>query len=150
MLAAWGAFPKEVQDALAEDEQPIAFTWARVPRRATRRGTFVSVHLVVGIVDMARSRADTKAIREQEGFPADRRMALCVTSKRLLIWRATGHPRRLGPLLGHVPRTQVVKADLPFVGGGRWRTVTLTGEKWRVSFQVERDAAEAFVQTFSG
>lgn len=133
---------------------PLAFTWARVKRSKTGFFTLISIGYVVRAVDMVRNRFAMKRVRQRSaaaGFPLDRNMALCVTPERLLIWRVTTRPRRIGTVLGSVPRSQIAWARLPFTGGGLWRTVQVrTTDGIQVNLQVEAAQAERCVVSLGG
>lgn len=142
--------PKQFAAALGEGEQALAFARARLPRVGTRRTTFIAVHLVVEAVDAVRNRRAlrrARAIGTMTGFPLDRRMALVITAERLVIFRAP----RVGAVekLGEVPRSRIVSASMPYLGGG-WRTVMIrTSDGLIVRLQVDRERADTFVNALS-
>jgi len=125
-----GTVPEEFLSALRPDEVPLTFLWARVPGTHVRTRTFASILGFILVFDTVRNRAALPELRLcslANGFPLDRKMAIVVTTKRLLIWRAS--PRRLmAPvLLGEVSRRSIASAHLPFVGGRGGR---LTYDWW--------------------
>jgi hypothetical protein len=115
--------------------------------------TFVPIAVAIEVVDEVRNRVAIRKLRERWdglGFPLDRNMAMCATSKRLLIWRASAHPRRILSLLGEVPMFRIESARAPYSGGNAWRTVQLrTTDPIGVRFQVDAGSAERFVAVLS-
>ena len=145
--------PNQVTALLAEEETVLVFTWARVQRFGTRYMTFVPIALVIEAVDRVRNRVAMQKLRERSaglGLPLDRNMAMCVTNKRLLVWRASGRPRRIGSFMGEVPKSRITSARAPYSGGGAWRTVLLrTTDPVRIRFQVDGGSAERFVSVLN-
>jgi hypothetical protein len=142
-----GAVPEVYTTGLRESEEPLLHTRARLPLARTGFLTIVPIGTVIQAIDLARNRLKLQRIRQRAaavGFPLDRRMAILLTTERILVWRTrTG---RAPELLGDIEITDVEAARLPFVGGGNWRLVELqlaTG--YVVRFQVERTHAPSFV-----
>jgi hypothetical protein len=146
--------PREALSALHGDEPALAFAWARVAKFGTPFGTFYPIGLFVRAVDLVRNRTHIARLRKvtaRLGFPLDRHMAMLVTPTRLLVWKATHHPRRLGQLLGEVPQDRIVAAILPFSNTGPWKTVrlSLTGIT-PVHFQVDAASSARFISALEG
>src|SRR5437867_2201611 len=57
---------------------------------------------------------------ERVRIPLDRRMAMAVTSKRLLLWSVTWRSRNKPAFLGEIPLSDIATAELPYIGKG-WR-----------------------------
>jgi hypothetical protein len=140
------ALPRHFARDLEADEIVMAFARARLPRVRTARATFMSIHFVVEVIDSFRNRRKMREVRargHEVDFPLDQRIAMAVTNRRLLIWRAV----RVGAptLIGSVPRERITSAVVPYVGGG-WRTVEIgTVEGLAVRFLVANSQHEGFV-----
>jgi hypothetical protein len=142
--------PQAALSVLGPGESALIFTWARLQKFGTRYGTFYPVGVVIQGVDMVRNHrhlAKVKAASLRFGFPLDRTMAMLVTTDRLVIWKATRHPRRIGDLLGDVPRARIVSATVPARNFGPWTTVRLSVGRWSPQFQVQSDISGEFVDS---
>jgi hypothetical protein len=110
--------------------------------------TFLGVRVFVEVADLVRSRVALGKLRARSlvaGFPLDRKMAMLITTHRLVIWRASRRDFRAPRLLGEVARCQIKSARFPFVGGG-WRIVDVhLIDGHGVRFLVDGRAAEEFV-----
>jgi hypothetical protein len=142
--------PPELTGGLAETEDALAYAKALLPRGATGGHTFIAVWFFVWIVDAIRNRRHLRNIRERSsalGFPLDRHMVMLVTSDRLLVWK-TG--RRSPEVLGQVPRSEIIAAKLPYVGGSAWRTVELRlNSGYGIRFKIDGASAEGFVSALT-
>jgi len=145
--------PARFSSDIATSETAIAVAWARTPRPNTPGTTFYSIHAAIEVVDFFRGRVALRKLRADSaaaGFPLDRKMAMVVTTDRLLIWRAARHSPRLPVLLGDVPRARITSATFPYVGGG-WKVVRVELEDGvRVQFFVDPVSAVAFVDALDG
>jgi hypothetical protein len=145
--------PARFASDVAPSEAAIAFAWARTPRPRTPRATFVSIHVAVEVVDWFRGKVALRKLRTRSaagGFPLDRKMAMVVTTDRLLIWRAARHGVRPPVLLGEVPRARITSASFPYVGGG-WKVVRVQLQDGvRVQFFVDPASADEFVVALNG
>ena len=154
MYADMPELPAEVSTVLAAGEQPVAFTWAEVAPVGTPGTAPAFVHLVIAVVDLVRSRLRMRRVCAQAasaGFPLDRRMALLVSSRRLLVWSASGFPRRIRELLSERPLSSIASATLPYTGGGGWRTIAIElAEGIGVRIQIQAQAAEKVVSALDG
>ena len=148
-------------DALAllkKDHQTVEKLFARFEKNPSKAiaDKFVrelSIHAAIEVVDFFRGRVALRKLRADSaaaGFPLDRKMAMVVTTDRLLIWRAARHSPRLPVLLGDVPRARITSATFPYVGGG-WKVVRVELEDGvRVQFFVDPVSAVAFVDALDG
>jgi hypothetical protein len=134
---------------LREGEEVLSWAWLRIQRFRTGGSTFFSIRLVVEVFDLFRNVLRMKKTKERSvevGFPLERQMAMCVTHERILIWKASDHPRRVQKYLGEVPRSRVASAQLPFTSHGPWRTVFLkTTDGIRVRLRIDAQSADSFV-----
>jgi len=143
----------DVLGLLEPEEEVLAFTWARVPGSRTSGTTFASILALIVTFDFLRNRIAMRHLRkrsQQYGLPLERRMAMCATNQRLLVWGAARSRRRVGPLLFALPRSRIISASLPFVGGARWRTIQLqTAEGALIRLQVRTSAAESLISALA-
>jgi hypothetical protein len=130
-------------------EPVLVCAWARIQKFGTRSGTFYPFGLVILVVDLLRNRRHMSKLRDATlgvGFTLDRGMLMVVTPKRLLIFAAHRHPRRVGAFLGQVPQARIAAALLPFSSTGPWKTVRLwLTDTTRFQFQVDARSSEHFV-----
>jgi hypothetical protein len=146
--------PPEVGGVLGDGEEVRVFTWAQIPLSRLRGTSFASIValLLIGdqILQKRRRRRLAQGSRDV-GFPMDRFMAVLVTDRRLVVWRATKLPRRVREQLSERRLDEIESASLPFVGGGKWRSVVLTTRDGiGVRFAVEREQAGRLVASLGG
>jgi len=90
--------------------------------------------------------ANLRKVTLELGFPLERNMAMVVTPKRLLIWKARRHPRTVGAFLGEVPQARITTAKMPFSNSGPWRTVRLSlTDTTPFRFQVDANASGSLI-----
>lgn len=127
----------------------LSVAWARVPRFGTSFGTFIPLGVVIRAVDRVRNRLHMAKLRKATlhlGFPLERNMAMVVTPRRLLIWKAHRHPRSVGEFLGEVPQSRIITAKMPFSNTGPWRTMHLSlTDTTPFRFQVDSKASESLI-----
>jgi hypothetical protein len=108
---------------------PLRSRGSRLPRFGTRFTTLYPIGTIIRAVDLVRNRLHLAKVRGASlglGFPLDRHMAMLVTPRRLLIWKAHRYPRRVGDLLGEVPQAKIAAAKMPFSSTGPWRTIRVS------------------------
>jgi hypothetical protein len=142
--------PEAISSAINHDEEALAWGWIRVQRARTGRSTFILVHLLVELFDLIRNIFRMRKVRERSAaaeFPLERNMAMCITSQRILIWKASVHPRRVQSYLGEVPRARIASAELPFSSGAPWQTLVLkTTDGLRIRLRIDAQSAPSFVK----
>jgi hypothetical protein len=142
--------PDDITSTLNQDEEPLAWGWVRYPRARTNRSTFIVFHLLIEIFDLVRNTFRMKKVRERSAaaaFPLERNMAMCIASQRILIWKASAHPRRILTYLGEVPRVRISSAELPFSSDAAWQTLVLkTTDGLRIRLRVDAKGAPSFVE----
>jgi hypothetical protein len=144
--------PARLRAILRSDEQVIAFAWAQVPRRRTGYLTDATTAAIVDAVDLVRGFFAARRLRERSvafGFPLDRHMAMIVTNDRLVVWSTSRWTLRAPVHLSDLPRSRILSARLPYVGGG-WRVVevSLVGGRG-VRFLADGRNAESLVKALS-
>jgi hypothetical protein len=146
--------PAQVRAALTHDESVLSMGWARVQRARTGRGTFLAIHVVVGVFDFLRNRSMMQKLNARSaaaGIPLELNMALRLTNERLLIFRARAHPRRVGTYLGEMARERIQSVHFPFTPSGPWPAVEVrTTDKIRFRLKVSAEAAEVLVAQLDG
>lgn len=154
MPLAPGDLPAEALRVLGPSEEARVFTWAQAPVGRLQGGA-------VGPVISAMTKAQRvlqggRQRRPQQDFgavdfPLDRSMAMLVTNERLVVFRATRLPRRIGDQLTERRLDEVQAAALPNLAGGRWRGVVLEVRGGAgVRFDVDAGLADTFVAALRG
>jgi hypothetical protein len=146
--------PPHVTAILDDNEVALSQGWARVQKSTVARTTtFLPIQMLIAIFDVFHNRSRMNRLRERSaafGIPLERNMAISLTDRRLLLWKATARPRRIGAFLGAVPRSRLASVRLPFSPSGPWRTLDIcTTDNLRFRLKVSAAAAEAIVAEVS-
>jgi hypothetical protein len=146
--------PPHLTTVLGDNEVTLSQGWAHVQRSTiARTTTFVAVQMLIALFDVFHNRSRMNRLREDStaaGIPLERTMAITLTDRRLLFWRATSRPRRIGAFLGAVPRTRLASAHFPFSPSGPWRTLEIrTTDNVRFRLKVSAATAKAIVDEIS-
>jgi hypothetical protein len=146
--------PPHLTAVLGDNEVTLSQGWARVQRSTGARTTaFIPVQMLIAIFDVFHNRSRMNRLRERSaaaGIPLERNMAISLTGQRLLLWRATSRPRRIGAFLGAVPRTRLASAHFPFSPSGPRRTLEIrTTDNVVFRLKVSATTAKAIVDEIS-
>jgi hypothetical protein len=138
--------PEAARSVLSNEETAVVFSWARITISRRRSGTSPVFYLVLAPFEAAQKRREIGAIESRsalDGLPLRRRMALVVTTSRLVVWRADWRMHNLKDRSGELPLSRIASASRPFVGGGRWKTIQIrTREDAVFQFQVEASSVQ--------
>jgi hypothetical protein len=106
----------------------------------------------VRLFDEIRNLVILKRLRQQSrdlSFPLDRRMIVCVTGQRILLWRSRFRTRSLH-YLGDVPRVRVRSVRDPYVSDGKWKLMTLeTREGHSIQLYIDSGSSDALLRLLS-
>jgi hypothetical protein len=146
--------PEAARSDLADEETAVVFTWARITISRKIRGTSPLFHLVLAPFEVAQKQREIGAIEKQsalDGLPLRRRMALLVTTSRLIVWTADWRLHNLKALSGELPLSTIESASRPFVGGAQWKTIQIrTLEDAVFQFQVPASSVESVLAALAG
>jgi len=146
--------PPQVAAIVGDNEVLLSQGWAHWQRSTAARTTAsVLVQLLIALFDVFHNRSKMNRLQGSSaasGIPLERNMAIALTDQRLLLWKATPRPRRIGAFLGAVPRGRLASVHLPFTPSGPWRTLEIrTTDDIRFRLKVSAAAAEAIVDEVS-
>ena len=112
---------------LLPGESSLSIAELRVPKRFTSATSFFPVVTIVRLVDEVRNRIKLQELRGKLStipVPVARRMVVCVTERRILIWkRSTWYSK--GRFLGSVEGQRVRAAQLERSTHVNWNVITL-------------------------
>src|SRR5665213_2742287 len=146
MEALAADLPPHVTAILSDNEVVLSQGWACVQRSTVARTTtFLPIQMLIAIFDTFHNRSRMNRLREScaaSGIPLERNMAISLTDQRLLLWKAKSRPRRIGALLGAVPRSRLASVQFPFAPSGPWRTLEIrTTDNLRFRLKVSAPTA---------
>src|ERR1700677_5044568 len=138
-----------MKSRLNPGENIILVSRIRLPKTYTNATSFFAVIIFVRLFDEIRNLLILKRVREQSqslNFPLDRRMTVCVTERRILIWRVRRASSSLR-FLGDVPRERIRSANNPYASHGSWKVVVIEIiEGHNIQLFIDANSSEAFSQ----
>jgi hypothetical protein len=81
--------PEAARSVLSSDETAVAFTWARITISRRNRGTSPVFYFLLAPFEANLKRREIGDIEKRsalDGLPLRRRMAIMVTTSRLIVW----------------------------------------------------------------
>jgi hypothetical protein len=69
-------------------------------------------------------------------------MILAVTSQRLVVWACDRRYRKMGHLIGSIPRDQLTEVARPYVGGIDWKTVRVSTSRAGTHVQIDASTVD--------
>jgi|SRR5579872_1753809 len=134
-------------------EEVMVVAQARLPVPKTQIVTFVSIGILIRLVDFALLRWRTARMLARGAelrFPVAPWMDLVVTDRRLIVLGRRRRTKALGTFVGDIPRSHITRASMPYVGYGRWKIVRIEQASGViVQLPVERDGATEVVSALT-
>jgi hypothetical protein len=142
----------EMKSRVTPGESIILVSQCRLPKTYTNATSFFGVIALLRMFDEMRNLFILRRVREQSqslSFPVERRMTVCVTEHRLLIWRVKRFSKSIH-YLGDVPRARVRRAHKPYVSHGSWEIVVIeTTEGHSIHLWIDAASSDAFERLFT-
>jgi hypothetical protein len=146
--------PEAARSVLSNEETAVVFTWARITISRKSRGTSPLFHFLLAPFEAAQKRREIRGIEKRsalDGVPLRRRMALLVTTSRLIVWTADWRLHNLKARSGELPLSRIESASRPFVGGAQWKTIQIrTLDDAVFQFQVAASSVEPVLAALTG
>jgi hypothetical protein len=146
--------PEAARSVLSKDETVVVFTWARITISRRSRGTSPVFYFLLAPFEAAQKRREIRDIEKRsarDGLPLRRRMAIIVTTNRLIVWMADWRMHDLKAPSGELSLSRIASASRPFVGGGQWKTIQIrTLDDGLFQFQVEASSVEPVLAALAG
>ncbi len=146
--------PETARSMLSEEESVVVFTWARITISRRIRGTSPVFYFLLAPFEAAQKRREIGVIEKQsalDGLPLRRRMAIMVTTDRLIVWTTDWRMHDLKARSGELSLSRIDSASRPFVGGGRWKTIQIrTLDDAVFQFQIEASSVEPVLAALAG
>jgi hypothetical protein len=145
-------FEGELRAQLSPGESPLSVADLRVPKRITTATSFFSVVVFIRLFDEVRNRFKMKETRRQlsaNQIPIARRMMVCVTERRILIWNhSTWHSARR--YLGSVESQRIRATELQRSTHVNWNVITLQIQDGpRIRLLIDQQSAQQFAGTLN-
>jgi hypothetical protein len=141
--------PEAARSVLSNEETAVVFTWARITISRKSRGTSPLFHFLLAPFEAAQKRREIRGIEKRsalDGVPLRRRMALLVTTSRLIVWTADWRLHNLKARSGELPLSRI-----EFVGGAQWKTIQIrTLDDAVFQFQVAASSVEPVLAALAG
>jgi hypothetical protein len=146
-------FDGDLRAQLLPGENSLSVADLRVPKRFTSATSFFSVVIFVRLFDELRNRFKMQEVRRQLNaiqVPIARRMVVCVTEQRILIWKqSTWHSKR--SYLGSVEGRRIRAAQLERSTHVKWNVITLQILDGRqIRLLIDQPSAQQFARALNG
>src|SRR5580698_2251923 len=120
-------FDSVIRTQLSVDESPLSIAELRVPKKFTKATSFFSIVILVRLFDESRNYFSIKKTQRQftaVKFPIARRMLVCITEQRILIWKLSSwHPQL--KFLGSSDSKGVRATELARTTHVNWHLITI-------------------------
>jgi hypothetical protein len=143
-------FDDTIRAQLLPDESSLSVAELRIPKRLTSAASFFSIVIFVRLFDEVRNRYRMQETRRQFSaieIPIARRMVVCVTERRILIWKqSTWFSRR--SYLGSVESQRIRATQLIRSSHVNWNVITLQiHDGPQIRLLVDQPSAQQFART---
>jgi hypothetical protein len=135
---------RDIRARLHSDEIPIVVASLRIPKQYTPGASWFGIIVFVRLFDEIRNIIKMRSFRrrfEEIQFSIARRTTVCVTDRRILLWKHSSS-RSSNYFLGSVDRSRVASSHVAPSTHVKWKVITIQlREGPQIRFLIDTDSS---------